>query len=354
MRILYGITTNGNGHLSRGLAVIKQLRSLGCDVDVVLSGPQFREGMNDELLQGARVFRGVRQVVHNRQLQIMATVRSNNLLQLARDVLSLPVRDYDLVVSDFEPLTAWAGQLREVRTISLCRQNIIKMIPARTLISRCKAEGWGLSRWQLLANKFVHNFNAPGHLTLGVGWHRETPGTLPPIIPPVEAFEEPGEAHLVYLPWLSLDDQLTVLGTIRNHPLLLYHAEVGEASQQGNIQLRPLNRDRFREDFRRARGIVANAGFTLASESIVAGKKLLVFPVKDLMEQQVNAWELKRYGFGEVLTQFSAGPIIDYLARPNVNAPVHNPDVARAFAAWVRRGDWSKEAAEKLSEELWR
>ena len=38
MRILYGVQTTGNGHISRSREVIRELKRLGHDVHVLLSG----------------------------------------------------------------------------------------------------------------------------------------------------------------------------------------------------------------------------------------------------------------------------------------------------------------------------
>ena len=210
-----------------------------------------------------------------------------------------------------------------------------------------------MNLWHTLANKLAHDFNAPGDLNLALGWRRDNPLILPPIVRPVEATVPQADHHLVYLPWISLEDQLSRLKSITGHPLLIYHRDIVEPSDMGNLSLRPLNREDFRRDFLSARGIIANAGFTLASESIVAGKKIMVYPVKSVMEQEINAWELSRYGYGERMTEFTAARIEAYLAQPGTNTPTDYPNVAEKFASWVMLGDWSSASAEALSEGLW-
>ena len=38
MKILYGVQATGNGHISRSREVIRQLKDMGHDVQVILSG----------------------------------------------------------------------------------------------------------------------------------------------------------------------------------------------------------------------------------------------------------------------------------------------------------------------------
>ena len=37
--------------------------------------------------------------------------------QFARDVTALPVHNYDLVISDYEPVSAWASNVPEYRVL---------------------------------------------------------------------------------------------------------------------------------------------------------------------------------------------------------------------------------------------
>ena len=43
----------------------------------------------------------------------------NNFFQFIRDVFSLRVQEYDLVITDFEPVSAWACKLRGVLCFGL-------------------------------------------------------------------------------------------------------------------------------------------------------------------------------------------------------------------------------------------
>ena len=38
MKILYGIQSTGNGHITRSSKIIYRLKKLGCEIDILLSG----------------------------------------------------------------------------------------------------------------------------------------------------------------------------------------------------------------------------------------------------------------------------------------------------------------------------
>lgn len=44
------------------------------------------------------------------RIAYLATVRESRPLRFLKDTLSLDTRPYDLVVSDYEPVTAWAAR----------------------------------------------------------------------------------------------------------------------------------------------------------------------------------------------------------------------------------------------------
>ena len=46
------------------------------------------------------------------RLRYRKTIMANRYWQLIRDVQRLDVKTYDLVVTDYEPITAWAGKLK--------------------------------------------------------------------------------------------------------------------------------------------------------------------------------------------------------------------------------------------------
>ena len=119
MKILYAIQTTGNGHLARAQSIIPKLREKG-DLDIITSGPK-----NDFLLE-------VKPVKHYQGLTFfytdtgavnwLKTIFLNNYLRFISEVISCPVKKYDLIINDFEPVSAWASKFKKVKCFELTNQ----------------------------------------------------------------------------------------------------------------------------------------------------------------------------------------------------------------------------------------
>ena len=105
---------------------------------------------------------------------------------------------------------------------------------------------------------------------------------------------------LVYLPF---EDIPAVVSTLRDAGKghFYCYASVQEARDEGNIHLRTFSRHNFINDLKTCSGVIANAGFTLTSETLYLGKKLLVKPLAGQLEQTSNALALQQLNMGMVM-----------------------------------------------------
>src|SRR6185312_7277063 len=55
-------------------------------------------------------------------VDIWDTAKKFRLLRLIKDIKQLPVEEYDLVINDFEPVSAWACKRKKRPCISLSHQ----------------------------------------------------------------------------------------------------------------------------------------------------------------------------------------------------------------------------------------
>src|ERR1044071_6619985 len=110
MNILFGIQGTGNGHLSRARDIYPELAKYG-NVDVLISGIQADVDLPYPVkyrYYGMSFIFG-----KSGGVDIWATAGKLRLRRLMRDVKELPVEKYDLVINDFEPVSAWACKLNE-------------------------------------------------------------------------------------------------------------------------------------------------------------------------------------------------------------------------------------------------
>lgn len=265
------------------------------------------------------------------------------------DIRSLDLEPYDLILTDFEPLSAWAGKLRKKPVLSIGHQPAFNYpIPI---------EGAGpLAR-------LVMKFFAPADFYIGLHWHHFNHPILPPIIhirPDSTHTVQPNKI-LVYLAFEPAYLLPPLLSRFSDYEFYIYHPSHTEADARwdvGNIHKRMISVDEFQKDFHSSAGVICGAGFELTSECIHFGKKVLVKPLKNQMEQTSNARALVSLGLGDRMDQLDAVKIGSWLSDTKTTRPANYPDVAETVVKWILDRSWKKHLKTDLDlrplhKELW-
>ncbi|WP_455223039.1 MJ1255/VC2487 family glycosyltransferase [Kaarinaea lacus] len=337
MRILYGVQGTGNGHITRARALSTELNNAGVDVDYVFSGRPAIEYFNMEPFGAYKPYRGLTFATNNGQIQYTKTALNNNLFNLYREIKSLDLDSYDLVITDFEPVTAWAARLQNKPSLGIGHQYAFDYdIPV---------EG---SNW--LA-RFIMKHFAPAGISLGVHWYHFDNPILPPIIePPLENPAQEPHKILVYLPFENLKHICNWLAADKDYQFYIYH-HITTPEDRGHLHLRPLSRYKFQMDLASSVGVITNSGFELASETIQYGKKILTKPLHGQMEQISNAVALKILKRADVISTLDPAALKAWLQKKNPQ-PVRYPNVAKEIVQWIVSGQ--QESLESFSQRLWK
>lgn len=341
MRILYGVQTTGHGHLVRSTPIIRELRARGHVVDVLLSGPAVDPLWPERIGPPLAVHPGLTFSAAGGRIRYWQTVREARPLRFLADTFRCRVRDYDLVVSDYEPITAWAARLAGVRSIG---------------VGHLYAFAWAQvprARGNLVTRLVMDQF-AP--VTDPVGYHWDPFGA--PLVPPGVAPEARAVVRgaidpdlvLVYLGFEPLD---RILPLLRQFPQRRFHVygRYDAPQRHGHIEVRTPSRDAFLADLATCSGVIANAGFTLASECLHLGVKLIVKPVHGQLEQESNCVALTRLGLGSVSRELRRADVAAWLEQP-APPPQAYPDVTAAVIDWLAAG--AVEPVPVLARRLWR
>ena len=109
MKILFAVQGTGNGHISRARTILPLLQNYG-EVDVLISGTQADVGLTEVKYykKGVSFVFGKNGGVDN-----VTTFRKLHPITLMRDALTIPLEQYDLLINDFEPVTALAAKIKE-------------------------------------------------------------------------------------------------------------------------------------------------------------------------------------------------------------------------------------------------
>ena len=336
MKILYGIQGTGNGHITRARALVPALQRVGCEVDVLVSGRRREELFGAELFGDFQVKQGLTFAMHHGHIDPLRTVLQAKPLTLLRDIRSLNLAGYDLVLSDFEPVTAWAARRQRVASVGVGHQYAFRYpVPKR-----------GIN----IPSRLVLKHMAPVDEPVGLHWHGFGQPLLPPILESLPPPPPPERNKvLVYLPFEDTADLVQLFRPFNDQQVFIYCA-VTAPEQHGHVRLCPFSRAGFKADLADCASIVTGAGFELPSEALVLGKKLLVRPLAAQFEQESNAKALAQLGRARVMTRLEPEAVAMLLADP-MPAPVQYPDVAAALAAWLASGRAT--ALSALSSQLW-
>lgn len=335
MRVLYGIQGTGNGHLARARALVPALRAAGLETDYVFTGRKREDYFNMELFGDFACYPGLSLVTERGRLNHWRTFRESKALRFWRDMRRLDTRQYDLVLSDFEPLTAWSARQAGVRSVGISHQSAFAYdVP--------KVRGFAASR-------LLMQHLAPVGLRAGLHWHHFQQPILPPLIEPLQAKDVQGDKILVYMGFEDVSDIVEFLRPFTDFRFFVY-ARVDAPMELGHILVKPLSHDAFHHDLADCFGVVSNAGFELASECLALGRKLLVKPLLGQFEQLSNALALQALNRGTVMQSLDQRVLGKWLQLPS-HPRIQYPDVAAALAQWIAEG--CRQTLPQLSERLW-
>jgi uncharacterized protein (TIGR00661 family) len=332
------VQATGNGHISRSREVIRELKELGHNVRVILSGRDSSLLWEMEVFRPYETFRGLTFSYHRGKLQYIQTVLQLNFVQFYRDIHSFDAAGYDLVVTDFEPLSARIARQNKLPLIGIGHQYAFTHdIPV--------VGGNPLAR-------FVLNNFAPADFPVGLHWHHFKQPILPPIIPNhiVQDQRILENKIIVYLPFEKSEDIIALLKEFQSHDFYIYH-RFKQAEDQKNIHMRPYSRTGFLTDLAECNGVICNAGFELVSEALHLGKKILVKPLTGQIEQLSNAMVISLLKLGMAMKRLDKNKVTQFL-NISAGAAIKYPNVARIIATWVDGGDW--EDLEGLAQMAWR
>lgn len=338
MKILYGVQGTGNGHITRARVMASCFNKLGIDVDYVFSGRANKDYFDMHEFSNYKAYRGLSFSTENGQVKNLKTLKNMRICKLVSDIKSLDIKQYDFVLNDFEPVTAWAAKRADIPVIGISHQ-------AAFLSENVPIFGRGVLRKSLIKHY------APASTYLGVHWKPFANNIIPPFIAhhnhenPVAVLNK----VLVYLPFENLDSIVDYLKDFPEKEFYCYHPNACNQSF-GHIHLRPPSRSGFLNDLANTSGVIGNAGFELASEALKLGKKLLLKPLDGQFEQTANAQTLFAMGMAHVMNYLNPQALDDWNSAPQ-NKQINYPSDPAPLIDWLVKQQWNN--TQSLHKGLW-
>ena len=322
-RIFYGVQGTGNGHITRARVMAKALKAAGFEVKFQFTGRPADKYFDMEIFGDYQVKSGLTFNTNKGQVSYLKTVLESQPITLIKDIRSLDLRGYDYVISDFEPVTAWAAKQQGIPVIGIGHQYAFQYQIPR--------EGT-----DPMAEQVMRLF-APANIGVGLHWHHFGQPILPPIIQTPDLPDQvKANKIVVYLPFEDSEAVIKHLSPFENFEFHVYSPQV-VPSKYAHIVCKPLSRDGFQADVHDCAGIISNAGFELASEALQLGKKILVKPLHAQMEQISNAAAIKQLGYGKTMFDIDVQVIEDWLHDAHA-VRINYPKVADILVQWLLDG----------------
>ncbi len=323
-KILYAIQGTGNGHISRARDIIPELKKYA-DVDILISGTQSDLDIDTSIkyrLGGLGFVFGKKGGI-----DIIKTFREASIIRFLKEIFQLPIRDYDLVINDFEPVSAWASKLRNVPCVSLSHQCalLFEETPRPTKLDRFG--WWILKKYAPSQKQYGFHFKS---------YHQQV--STPVIRKQIREAQVSVKPHYtVYLPSFSEQYLIKKLNKIKGVKWQVFSKHASESFVKGNVQVFPLSNKDFIKSMAESSGVLCGAGFETPAEALFLVKKLLVIPMRSQTEQFFNAQSLKEMGV-MVIKNLKKGNLmklqywVDYGEIISVNYPNMTADIIAGIA----------------------
>ena len=336
MKILYGINTNGQGHINRSRIFINHLQKDGHEVQILFAGkvpPDYAY----ELAPISYYKLGPIDIYTDHKVDYPKTfqVLISNLGKMTknrRDILDIATKeDYDVIFTDFENMTSVIGRILKKPTICIDHQHSA-FHPANDEAPAKPAIKLGLKFGiRLMVPYYSHCYA----IDFAEKIERVDDFTLFPLIwkPEFDNYKITlGDHYLVYLARYDSEKMIKTLLDFPDEKFIVYGFDGQENIK--NITFKKTSREQFLQDLVSCKAVIANAGFSLAWEACILNKMLWTIPHNNNYEQLTNAYRLKqldRAYVTETLSKNDMNYFINHTKKrdyiPEVNLPVLSPKI---------------------------
>ena len=282
LKIFYAIQATGNGHIARAMELMPYLEQHG-KVDVFLSGSNSNLDFDLPVKyrsMGVSLFYGNRGGLDYRKM-----LRAFKPIKIWNEAKQLPVEKYDVVINDFESITALACRLKKVSSVQFGHQASFQ-----------SANTPRPSKKDMAGELVLKNY-AAADAYIGLHFDRYDDFIFSPVIKEdiLKATPTDNGYITVYLSHYADDVVAKALKKIKEIKFKVFSKRVKEITVDENICFIPVSNKAFNESMIGCQGIITGAGFETPAEALYLEKKLLCLPIKGQYEQLCNAAALKDF-----------------------------------------------------------
>jgi len=316
MKIFYAVQATGNGHISRAMELYPYLREYGT-VDFFLSG-----GNSTLSLDVPVKYRSKGMSLYyncNGGLDYWQIMKGIKPLRIRREIRELPVNEYDLVINDFDYITAAACANGGVPSVQFGHQASFISANTPRPSARNRTGEWILKNYAKASRYIGLHFESYDDFIF-------TPVVRRDIL---EAQPEDLGYITVYLPSYCEPQLIRLFEQFSDHRFEIFCGQISEEKKVNNMRLLPVSREAFSTSMIGCHGLITGGGFETPAEALHLGKKILSVPIRSQYEQQCNAAALEKMGvhcLQQIDNNFQA-TVYNWLQ----NAPIIKKDYSKSI-----------------------
>ena len=283
MKIFYAVQATGNGHLSRATQLYPHLKKFG-QVDFFISGS------NSSLDYPFPVkYRSTGWSLHYSKcggLDYWDIFKSTRPATLYKDAAALPLKQYDVVINDFDFITSIACKMQKINSVQLGHQASFQSIKT----PRPEKKSF------IGETVLKHYAKATKHI--GLHFQPYDDFIFAPVIKEELMQQEILDLNhvTVYLPAFQHHCLHETFRKLKDIPFHWFLPEVQQPYTENNITYYPVNQNMFNKSLLTSHGLITGGGFETPSEALYLGKRLMSIPIKDHYEQQCNGAAMRKMG----------------------------------------------------------
>lgn len=283
MKILYAVQATGNGHISRAMELLPYLEKHG-QVDIFLSGNNSNLHLDAPVKYRSKGLGLYYNCTGG--LDYWQMVKGFQPLRLRQEIRDLPVEKYDLVLNDFEYITAAACARKKIPSVNFGHQASFQSAQTPRPAVKSQAGEWILKNY------------ARASRYLGLHFKNYDDFIFTPVIKKEILEAQPTDKGYitVYLPSWCEPQLLEIFSEFTELRFEIFCSQVKQAKNEGNIRLLPVDKKLFNQSLIHCSGIITGGGFETPAEAIHLGKKVMSIPIRSQYEQQCNAAALQEMG----------------------------------------------------------
>ena len=283
MKIFYAVQATGNGHISRAMELLPHLKQYG-SVDIFLSGNNSNLALDAPIKyrsKGLSLYYNC-----NGGLDFWQLLRELQPFRLKQEIKDLPVENYDLVINDFDCITAAACAKKKIPSVNFGHQASFQSVHTPRPSDKSTAGEWILKNYAR-ASQYI-----------GLHFKSYDDFIFTPVIKKEILQAEPIDSNYitVYLPSYCKPQLTSIFQPFSDIRFEIFCSQISRPERQGNITFLPVDKTLFNQSFIHCSGIITGGGFETPAEALHLGKKLITIPIRSQYEQQCNAAALKQLG----------------------------------------------------------